>query len=445
MRRFRRPTGGLWANRDFVKLWSGQSISEFGSQISALAIPLLAATQLHASPFAFSLLGVLGFLPFILFALPAGVWVDRLRRRPILIAGDAGRAVLLTLIPVLWATHTLRMWHLLVLQFAIGIFTVFFDVAYQSYIPSLVERDDLVEGNSKLQTTVSAAQTTGPALAGVLVAALTAPYAVALDAVSFVLSTAFMIPIRKLETLPERPPEAAKPKMWPELKEGVRYVVGHRYLKWIALCTGTSNFFGQIAFAIVILYMQRSLHMSSIAIGGVFAGFGAGAIVASLTATRLQLLVGGIGNAIWMPAVLFSLGGLTFPLAPHGFPVPVLLAGSLLFGYGGMAYNIAQVSLRQAITPERLQGRMNATMRWIVWGTIPLGTLFGGALATAYSLRTALWVGAIGSLFTFLPVLLSPVRSIRKLPEAAEPTPSEAEAVGGLVEAPIRATVEVDA
>ncbi|MGZ8716763.1 MAG: MFS transporter, partial [Gaiellaceae bacterium] len=432
MRRFRRPTGGLWANRDFVKLWSGQSISEFGSQISGLAIPLLAATQLHASPLAFSLLGVLGFLPFILFALPAGVWVDRLRRRPILIAGDAGRAVLLTLIPVLWATHTLRMWHLLVLQFAIGIFTVFFDVAYQSYRPSLVARDDLVEGNSKLQTTVSAAQATGPALAGVLVAALTAPYAVALDAVSFVLSTAFMIPIRKLETLPERPPEAAKPKMWPELKEGVRYVVGHRYLKWIALCTGTSNFFGQIAFAIVILYMQRSLHMSSIAIGGVFAGFGAGAIVASLTATRFQRLVGGIGNAIWMPAVLFSLGGLTFPLAPRGFPVPVLVAGSLLFGYGGMAYNIAQVSLRQAITPERLQGRMNATMRWIVWGTIPLGTLLGGALATAYSLRTALWVGAIGSLFTFLPVALSSVRSIRDLPE---PPPEPALSIEPLIRA----------
>ncbi|HEX7526008.1 MAG TPA: MFS transporter [Gaiellaceae bacterium] len=433
MPKLRRPSGGLWANRDFVKLWSGQSISEFGSQISALAIPLLAATQLHASPLAFSLLAVLGFLPFILFALPAGVWVDRLRRRPILIFGDAGRAVLLTLVPVLWATHTLRMWHLLVLQFAIGIFTVFFDVAYQSYLPSLVERGDLVEGNAKLQTTASAAQTTGPPLAGVLVAALTAPYAIALDAVSFIVSTAFMIPIRTLESLPERAPEAAKPKMWPELKEGVRYVVGHRYLKWIALSTGASNFFGQIAFAIVILYMQRSLHMSAIAIGVVFAGFGAGAIVASITATRFTRLVGGIGNAIWMPAVVFSLGGLTFPLAPRSLPIPVLLTGTILVGYGGMAYNIAQVSLRQAITPERLQGRMNASMRWIVWGTIPLGTLVGGALATAYGLRAALWVGAIGSLFTFLPLLLSSVRSLEELPAAATES-APAESAAGIVE-----------
>jgi MFS family permease len=325
------------------------------------------------------------------------------------------------------------MWHLLVLQFVIGIFTVFFDVAYQSYLPALVDRDDLVDGNAKLQTTVSAAQTTGPALAGVLVAALTAPYAIALDAVSFVLSTAFMIPIRKVETLPARAPDAAKPKMWPELKEGVHYVVRHRYLKWIALCTGSSNFFGQIAFAIAILYMQRSLHLSAIAIGGVFAGFGVGAIVASLTATRFERLVGGIGNAIWIPAIVFSLGGLVLPLAPRSFPIPFLFAGAVLFGFGGMAYNIAQVSLRQAITPERLQGRMNASMRWIVWGTIPLGTLTGGILATEYGLRTALWVGAIGSLFTFLPVLLSSVRSIKELPAAAEAAPPD-DAAGGIVE-----------
>src|SRR6266852_4411236 len=133
MRKLRRPSGGLWTNADFVKLWTGQSISEFGSQISGLAIPLLAATQLHASPFAFSLLGVLGFLPFILFALPAGVWVDRLRRRPILIVGDAGRAVLLMLIPVAWILEILTIWQLFAITFVVGIFTVFFDVAYQSY------------------------------------------------------------------------------------------------------------------------------------------------------------------------------------------------------------------------------------------------------------------------------------------------------------------------
>ena len=434
MRRLRRPTGGLWEHADFLKLWTGQSISEFGSQISALAIPWLAAVGLHATPLEFSFIGVLGFLPFILFALPAGVWVDRLRRRPILIVGDAGRAVLLAYIPIAWALGILDIWQLLVLQFVIGIFTVFFDVAYQSYLPSLVARDQIVEGNSKLQTTVSAANIAGPGLSGALIATLTAPYAVAFDAVSFLVSTAFMLPIRAPETLPERAEGEPKPKMLPELKEGVAYVVRHPYLKWIAMCTGSSNFFGQIAFAIVVLYMARTLHLSSFWAGGVFAGFGIGSIAAALTTTRFQSAVG-VGRAIWMPAIVFSFAAFLFPLSPRSFPVPLLFLGALLFGWAGMTYNITQVSLRQAITPERIQGRMNATMRWIVWGTIPLGTLAGGAIATAYGIRTALWVGAIGGAFAFLPVFLSSVSKIVEMPEpVAEVLPMEADAAGGLVE-----------
>jgi predicted MFS family arabinose efflux permease len=434
MRRLRRPTGGLWEHGDFLKLWTGQSISEFGSQISGLAIPWLAAVGLHASPFEFSLIGVLGFLPFILFALPAGVWVDRLRRRPILIVGDAGRAVLLAYIPIAWAIGILDIWQLLALQFVIGVFTVFFDVAYQSYLPALVARDQIVEGNSKLQTTVSAANIAGPGLSGALIAALTAPYAVAFDAASFLVSTAFMLPIRARETPPERAEGDPKPKMLPELKEGVAYVVRHRYLKWIAMCTGTSNFFGQIAFSIVVLYIARTLQLSSFWAGAIFAGFGIGSIVGALTTTRFQKAVG-VGRAIWMPAIVFSFAAFLFPLSPKSFPVPLLFAGALLFGWAGMTYNITQVSLRQAITPERIQGRMNATMRWIVWGTIPLGTLAGGAIATAYGIRTALWVGAIGGVFAFLPVFLSSVSKIEEMPEpVAEVLPMEADAAGGIVE-----------
>jgi MFS family permease len=430
----RRPSGDLWHNSDFLKLWTGQSISEFGSQVSALAIPWLAAKGLDATPLAFSVLGVVEFLPFILFALPAGVWVDRLRRRPILIVGDASRAVLLAWIPIGWMLGVLTMWQLYVVTFVFGIFTVFFDVAYQSYLPSLVERDQLVDGNSKLQTTASAANTAGPGLAGVLIAVFTAPYAVLVDAASFVISTAFMLTIRRGENPPQRAEGAPKPKMLPELKEGLAYVVRHPYLKWIAVCTGSSNFFGMMAGALVVLYMARVLHMSSFAAGIVMAGFGIGSLAGALVTARFQRAVG-VGAAIWMSALLFSVAGLAFPLAPASFPVPVLLAGTLLFGIGGMAYNITQVSLRQAITPERLQGRMNASMRWIVWGTMPLGTLIGGAIATAYSIHTALWVGAIGSLFTFLPVLLTSVRSIKDMPEPlTEATPAEAALAGGILD-----------
>jgi MFS family permease len=445
MRRLRRPTGGLWANADFLKLWGAQSTSEFGSQVSALAIPWLAAVGLDAKPFEFSLLGVVGLLPFILFALPAGVWVDRLRRRPILIAGDGARAVLLAYIPIAWALGILTIWQLLILQFAIGIFTVFFDVAYQSYLPSVVTRDQLVEGNSKLQTTVSAAQIGGPGLAGVLIGVLTAPYAIAIDAVSFALSTVFMTRIRRPETMPERKEGAPKPKLLPELKEGLAYVVRHPHLKWIAVCTGTSNFFSSgVIFSIALLYMARDLHISSFWAGVVFAAFGIGSIVGALTATRFQRAVG-VGRAIWIPAVLFSISGLTWPLAPRGFPIPLLMVGTLTVGWAATAYNITQVSLRQAITPERLQGRMNASMRWIVWGTMPLGSLLGGGLASAYSLRLALWVGAIGGLFTFLPVLLSSVRTIKQMPEpVTEPTAAEVAAAGGIVE-PAAPPLPVDA
>jgi MFS family permease len=442
----RRPSGALWSHPDFLKLWTGQSISELGSQVSQLAIPWLAAVGLHASPLAFSLLGVLGFLPFILFALPAGVWVDRLRRRRILIVGDFARAILLALIPILWAVGVLQIWHLLVLEFVIGIFTVFFDVAYQSYLPALIEREDLIDGNSKLQLTVSIAQIGGPSLSGGLIAAITAPYAILVDAVSFAISSVFMVGMKHRENLPRQDAAEPRPKMWPQVKEGLAWVVGNKNLRAVAGCTGTSNFCSSLMFAIVILYMVRVLHLSSLEAGAVFAVGSVGSIVGALVANRLGKFLG-VGSAIVWTAVIFSFGGLAYPLAPKSFPLPVLMAGQMLFGFSAVAYNILQVSYRQAITPERLQGRMNAAMRWIVWGTIPLGTLAGGAIAQATTLHTALWAGAILGTPTFLWVLLSPLRSIREMPEPVDlPTPAQAELEGGLIEgAPLPAPSAADA
>jgi MFS family permease len=434
MRRFARPTGGLWSHPDFIKLWTGQTISEFGSQISGLAIPLLAAVSLHASPFAFSLLGVLGFMPFILFALPAGVWVDRLSRRRILIVGDSARAVLLLVVPVLWATHTLHMWHLFVVEFVIGIFTVFFDVAYQSYLPSLVEREQLIEGNSKLQLTVSVTQVAGPSASGALIAAVTAPYAIFADAISFVVSTVFMLRMKHREHIPQHTAETPRSKMWPDVKEGLRWVVGHRWLRAIAACTATSNFFSSLLFAIVLLYLTRTLHLRAWETGLVFGVGSFGSILGALFVNRLQKRIG-VGRTIALTSIAFSFGGLGYPLAPKSFPLPLLFLAQMLFGFGAVAYNITQVSLRQAITPERLQGRMNAAMRWIVWGTIPLGSLAGGAIATQWGLRTALWVGAVGGIFSLLPVMLTSVRTIGQMPAPVdEPTPAQAELEGGLVE-----------
>jgi len=446
MRKLSRPTGGLWSHGDFLKMWAGQSISEIGSQISQLAIPLLAAISLHASPFEFSLLGVLGFLPFILFALPAGVWVDRLRRRRILIVGDSARAALLALIPILWATHVLTIWQLLVLQFVIGVFTVFFDVAYQSYLPALIEREHLVDGNSKLQLTVSIAQVAGPSLSAALITAITAPYAITADAISFVISSAFLLRMRHRENVAERSADTPRTRMWDDVKEGVQWVVGHRWLRAIAACTGSSNFFSSLLFAISILYMIRDLHMPKYQLGLVFGVGSAGSIIGALVVNRLNKRIG-VGPSIVFTAIPFSVAGLGYALTNSTLALPVLMLSQALFGFGAVAYNITQVSLRQAITPERLQGRMNAAMRWIVWGTIPLGSLAGGAIASTWSLHTAVWVGAIGALFTFLPVTLSSVRSIGEMPEpVVEPTPAQAELEGGLVEGvPLPAPVAADA
>jgi len=417
-----------------MKLWTGQTISEFGSQVSGLAIPLLAAITLNATPFQFAALNVLQFLPFVLFALPAGVWVDRLRRRSILIVGDASRAVLLALIPLLWALGVLEMWHLLVLSFVIGTFTVFFDVAYQSYLPALIEREHLVDGNSKLQLTVSVSQVAGPSIAGALVGAVTAPYAILADALSYVFSTVFMVSMRHRETPPKHDEANPRPKMWPQVKEGLNWVVRHPWLRSIAACTGTSNFFSSVIFSIFALYMVRTLGLSPLQIGFVFGVSSAGSIVGALVANRMTKRLG-VGRTILWTIATGSVAGFCYPLAPESFPMPLLMLGGAMFGFGAVAYNITQVSLRQAITPERLQGRMNAAMRWIVWGTIPLGTLLGGALATWFGLRTTIWVGAIGQVFGVVPIAVGSVRKVREMPEPVDqPTPAQAELEGGLLE-----------
>jgi len=228
------PSRSLLRHPDFLKLWTAETISVFGSSITQLALPLIAATTLEVSPFEFGLLTTIEFLPFILFSLPAGVWVDRLRRRPILIAGDIGRAVAIVSIPIAFYFDALTIWQLYLVGFATGCFTVFFDVAYQSYLPSVVERDQLVDGNSKLEITRSAAQILGPGMAGVLIGVLKAPFAMLLDALSYAVSAAFLFWIRRPEPAVEPHDEEAhgpKPSMRQEIAVGLRYVTGHRWLR----------------------------------------------------------------------------------------------------------------------------------------------------------------------------------------------------------------------
>jgi MFS family permease len=411
------PQGGLWRHRDFLKLWSAETISQFGTQVSNLAIPLVAIIVLEASPFEVAVLVTLLFLPFIIFTLPAGVWVDRLPRKPILVLGDLGRAALLATIPVAYFLDEMTLDQLYAVAFLVGVCTVFFDVAYQSYLPSLVEREQLVEGNSKFEVSRSAAQISGPGVGGGLVELLTAPYAILVDAVSFLASGLFILGIRKQEDhRPETAPHGAKPSMWTELKEGLRFVLGNPNLRAQAGCTATSNFFFSLGLnAIGLVYIVRVLDLSPGVIGIVFSIGAVGAMAAAFTARRISARIG-VGLSTMLGAAIFGPAMLLIPLAPQSSPIPVLIAAMVLVSFGGVVYNIMAVSYRQALCPPRLQGRMNSVMRFIVWGTIPLGNLAGGALGTWIGLRPTLVIGALGATTAFLWILFSPMRSVREIP-----------------------------
>lgn len=413
----RRPS--LWRHGNFLKLWSAQTISQFGDEITQLALPLVAILTLEATPFQIGLLGTFQFLPFILLTIPAGVWVDRMRRRPILIAADIGRALLLVSVPVAFIGGWLSIPQLYVVAFAVGCLEVFFDVAYQSYLPAVVERDQLVEGNAKLELSMSASSVIGPGVAGFLVELVRAPFAILFDALSYVGAVIMLLFIRRPEPLPEPhdPATGVKPSMRREAAEGLRYVLGHQYLRYIAACTGTLNLFGNIGTVIMVLYIVRELGINAGTLGIIFAVANVGVFLGAISGERLARWFG-IGSTIVWSALLSPISLVLVALAPRDAPIPFLIAGGVIGAATSVVYNINQVSLRQAITPERMQGRMNATMRFIVWGTIPIGSILGGVLGGLVGLQATIWIGAIGSFLGFLPVLLSPVRSLQAIPEA---------------------------
>jgi len=426
------PRDGLWRHSDFLKLWSAETVSQFGTQVSQLALPLVAILVLDASAFEVAALGTVEFLPFLLFTLPAGVWVDRLRRRPILIAGDFGRAALLATIPAAYLLDVLTLGQLYVVGFLVGTCTVFFDVSYQSYLPSLVEREQIIDGNSKLEISRSAAQLGGPGLGGLLVQALTAPYAVLADAISYLGSGIFILAIRKDETAPERATkDGAGSSLWAELKEGLHFVLGNPNLRAQAGCTATSNFFFTFGFSIIVVYFVRTLGLSPGVIGLVLSLSAVGSMVGALTARRISDRFG-IGPTTIATTLLQGPAFLLIALAPKSSPYPFLVSGGLILGFVIVVYNIVQVSYRQAICPPRLQGRMNSVMRFMVWGTIPIGSLAGGAAAGIVGLQNTIVIGAIGGSLSFLWILLSPQRHLREMPEPIGDEPVPTELVAGL-------------
>ena len=353
--------------------------------------------------------------PFLLIGLFAGVWVDRLPRRPILITGDLGRAAVLLSIPLAAGLGSLSMLHLYAVGVLVGILTVFFDVAYQAYLPALMHRGQLVEGNSKLEATRSLAGLAGPGIAGVVIQLLSAPLAIVFDAISFVASGGLISLIRRPEGFTERSPRGP---MLGEVREGLSVVLGNPLLRAIAGCTGTFNFFSSAFFALYILFATRELKLGPAQIGVIFSIGGVAGLIGALTAERVANRLG-VGRTIVGAALLSGLAQV--PVAAASAGTAWLLILSAVLGYfANPIYNINQVSLRQAITSHRLQGRMNATMRFLVWGTMPLGGILGGALGASFGLRAAIAIAAAGGFLAFLWVALSPVRMLQAIPDGTE-------------------------
>lgn len=412
----------------FLRLWAAETVSHLGSGITAFALPIVAIRLLDAGAFEVALLNLADFLPFLLIGLVAGAIVDRLSRRMVLVAGDFGRAALLLLIPLSYLLGTLSLPLLVAIGFSVGVLTVFFDVAYQSYLPSLIPRESLVEGNSKLELSRNAAGLLGPGIAGIVIAAVRAPIAIVLDALSFLLSGALLLSIRTRNEEANAGDQERNSKrgdgssLRSDIVAGVRFVFRNPALRTIGATTATSNLFSTMANTLLFLFAIRELKMSEALVGAAFTISGIGGLVAAAAADRISKRLG-VGRTILIMAPLAGPFTALVAAGQQGADVlnVALIAAAGFVGLGsGTIYNINQVSLRQAITPEPMQGRMNATMRWFVWGTIPIGALLGGALGEAIGIRETIAIGGALATLAFIPLLFGPVPRVRTMPTGVD-------------------------
>jgi MFS family permease len=406
--------GVLFRHRDFRLLWGGETISEFGSQVSLLAIPLLAVRTLHATPFQMGLLTAASTAAFLIVGLPAGVWIDRTRRRWVMIAADLGRVVTIGSVPVAYVAGWLTLAQLFVVTLVSGILTVFFDVAYQSYLPALVGREHLVEGNAKLTGSAQVAAVAGPSIAGGLVQAVGSSAAVLVDSVSFLVSAGAVGAIRAPEPQPEVP-ESGHPKLRHDIAEGLRLVFGNTLLRAVAATTATANFFSGIAAAVEVVFLVREVRATPGVIGLLFTMGGVGGVLGAFAAGPLARRFGGARATVI--GILGNVGGLLVPLTMPGPRLILFGAGLFFVSFSAVVYNVNQVSFRQRLCPDRLLGRMNASMRFVVWGVLPLGGLLGGVLGSLFGLRPTLWVGYLGEALACIWLLASPMRTMRDFPD----------------------------
>ncbi|MDE1854185.1 MAG: MFS transporter [Thaumarchaeota archaeon] len=410
--------GPLWKHREFLKFWTADTVTQFTGQFTDLALPTVAVLTLQVTAFQLGVLNALGFIAFPTLGLFVGVWMDRMKRRPVMVIANLVQVATLASVPVAYVLGVLGLYQLYAVALIMGTTTLFFDVAYQSYLPSLVNKEDVVEGNQKLQTSASGAQVIGPSLASALMQVTGAALSFIVDVFGTLVAAFMLLSISKHEPSPASSSKESKRDFFAEMREGIRTITGNSLLWTQAGCTATSNLGSNIFFVAVFLYAYRVLGISKGVIGIAFSmgavGFLLGVLVTSAVTRRL-----GLGRTIAL-SISGNFALLIVLLANGSLAVFVIGAALFLSSFGIPIYNINQVSLRQIITPNRLQGRMNATMRTIVWGTIPVGSLLGGIFATSFGIIPTLIIGSLVSGGAILWIVLGPIFKLTKQPEPAK-------------------------
>lgn len=410
-----RGPGLLRVHADFRRLWAADAISKLGGSLVVLALPLLAATTLDASTWEVGLLSSFATLPYLLIGLPVGAWADRFRRRPVLVAADLGRAAVLAWVPVGWALGVLTVEQLYAVELLVGVGTVFFNVSHGAYLPGLVGRSRLVEGNSRLEANRAVAYSAAPGLGGQLVQWLGAPLTVVGTVLGFLWSAGWLAAIRFRE-----PPVRATPDqhLLREIRAGLRFVWGQPFIRATTLHATTAVLFLATRYAVEVLFLLRTVGLPPGAIGALMSVAGAGAVLGAALANRLARVLGRT-RAVLLSGLVLGLANLLIPLTGRGPGLGWFVAGAGLSAFSIVVSGVVGVSIRQLITPDHLLGRMLATSRFLAWATLPLGGLVGGALGSAFGLRATLWVTAVGLLLASLWLLLPAACRARDLPPGA--------------------------
>ncbi|WP_331761799.1 MFS transporter [Streptomyces sp. NBC_01546] len=408
---------GLLANRDFGRLFAATALGQLGDRVIFLALPLVAIAALHADEFQVGLLTAMISAGSLLVGLPAGAWVDRMRKQSVMISTDLARALFLLAVPVAWWAGLLTIWWLYAVALIHGVLTVFFDVAYVSYLPHLVGRSNLVEGNSKLSAIRSVTSISGPTVAGPLVGLVGAPATLLASSAGMAMSGLLAITIRKREKKPE---VSEHPQLAREIKEGLKFAIKYPTLRAIMLADAIFNLFLVMYQTMLLVFLEREIGLQSFGIGLILSGMGCGALLGALVATRVSKRVGQ-GPVIWLASLVTCPLTVLMPLARTGWSVYVAAIGLAALSLGGVVRVVAQSSFQQALTPDRLLGRMSATARFVSWGGIPLGGLLSGVSGSVFGATGTLWIGAAGMTLSVLPNFLSPLRTMRTLPTERPP------------------------